>query len=365
MNITFNTVNFYGQPTGNITKIAKNSVLQNSTSEVSKGALNEYSFNLLCEIRELFENAHSSIKAVAKSLNTRNSIKNGYPTIKKGVAGSKILEFKSIGYNGEDISVNLRIDHGKEKKTIIGIDGIPLVINAKGQIEKNPSMRFVSENNIRQKNEKLQFFTQTEIDNLDITSQFFALKNELQKYLNYILNRHKAITNIREKRADNIPGNLDEYQELIKDITDNYNFFKSNINRLTTNKLDKALFRMYNKIKTFTAQRSILLKDATNDGRSLFVGYTKFNQKEVMKICVMDYNNKNIDKSFIIYDNKLAKYSPKKVTDRPRHPEYGFHYYTQEEIDNSELEKYMNIALDRLESVNDNLRQGIEEKRTK
>ena len=368
-------ISFYGlTPKLNVinkTEKPLRQVNQTFTPELSiktdniKGKLDEYTLNLLNEIRELFELAHSSIKAVAKSGNTRNAIKNGYPAIKKGVAGSRILEFENIGNNGENISVNLRIDHGKEKKTIIGIDKQQLVINARGQIEKNPSMRFVSENNVRKKNEKLQFFTQKEIDSMNTINQFSALKNELQKYLGYIANRHKAINDIREKRADNIPGNLDNYKELIGDITDNFNYFKTHINKLTENKLDKALFRMYNKVKTMHGQNSMLLKDATTDGRSLFVGFTKFNQKKVMKICVMDYNNKTIDKSFIIYDNKLAKYSPKKVTDRPKHTEYGFHYYTQEEIDKSELEKYMYNVLDRLEDINDNLKQGIEERRSK
>ena len=366
MKISPTNINFCAQPPkANIIKAVTRPAIQDAfASSALKGTLSEHNMNLICEIRELFELAHSSIKAIAKSLNTRTTIKNGYPAIKKGVAGSKILEFKGIGTNGEDISVN-QLRHGIYKKTVIGIGSRLLVINDKGQIEKNSSLNFVNKNNVRQKGEKLEFFTQKEIDNLETDSQLFALRNELQRYIEYILNRQRQITNIREKRADNIPGNLDNYKPLIDEINENYNYFKTHINKLTTNSLDKALFRMYNKIKTFVAQRSILLKDATPDGRSVFVGYTIFNKKEVMKILVMDYNNKTVDKSFILYDNKLAKYSPKKLTDRPKHTEYDFHYYTQEEIDNSELEKYMNIVLDRLEEVNDKLRQGIEEKKSK
>ena len=366
MNISYTNINFGAQPTNiNIIKAIKTPTIHDAlVSSAEKGTLSEHNMALISDIRDLFGLAHSSIKAIAKSLNTRTAIKNGYSGLKKGIAGSKILEFKSIGTNGEDISVNLLLQ-GTREKTIIGIGDKRLVINAKGQIEKNPSLRFVNENSVRQKGEKLQFYTQKEIDNLDTDCQFFALRNELQKYLNYILNRHKAIINIREKRADGIPGNLNGYKTLINEINKNYNYFKTHINKLTTNSLDKALFRMYNKIKTFVAQKSILLKDATPDGRSVYVGYTIFNKKEVMKILVMDYNNKTVDKSFILYDNKLAKYTPKKVNDRPKHPEYDFHYYTQEEIDNSELEQYMNIVLNRFEKVNDNLRHGIEEKRSK
>lgn len=78
------------------------------TFTLSRGVLDEYSLHIVNEIRELFELAHSTIKSVAKSCNTRNAIKNGYPNIKKGIAGSRILEFSKIGEKGEDISVNIQ-----------------------------------------------------------------------------------------------------------------------------------------------------------------------------------------------------------------------------------------------------------------
>ena len=79
----------------------------------------------------------------------------------------------------------------------------------------------------------------------------------------------------------------------------------------------------------------------------------------------MDYNNKTVDKSFIIFENKLVKFNPKTVTQRPKHPELGFHYHTQEEIDNSELDTYLSIISERLEDINEKLRTGIEERFSK
>lgn len=81
-----------------------------------------------------------------------------------------------------------------------------------------------------------------------------------------------------------------------------------------------------------------------------------------MKIFIMDYNNKTIDKSFIIYDDKLVKWKPKKINGKPNHSDYNFHYYTQEEIDKSPLHDYLKIIDNRLTDINDNLNKGIDER---
>lgn len=329
---------------------------------ISKGFLSEFDIKNVNEIKELFELAHSSIKSIAKSCNTRNAIKNGYSKLKKGVAGSRILEFSKIGNKGEDISINVRIDHGKTKKAIIIIDDNQYVINPKGQIEKNPSMRFIREASVRPKGVKNDYYTQEEIDNLNIYGQISALKNELKKYIDYIYSRAKEINAIRYKKADNVEGSTEKYQNVIDDINEKFKFFKTSINKLSYNSIDKDVFRIQNKIKTFHAQNSILFKNAVPDGRSLFLIYSKVNRKPAMKLFLMDYGNKKIDKSFVIYENKLAKFSPKKVNEKPSHLKYDFHYYTQEEIDNSGLDYYLDIVSQRLEDINSKLRDGISER---
>jgi len=339
------------------------SALISSDNVLSKGFLNEFDLQRVNEVKDLFELAHSSIKSTAKSSNTRNVIKNGYPKLKKGVAGSRILEFSNIGECGEDISINMRVDHGKTKKAIIIIDGEQYVISPNGAIEKNPSMRFIRETSVRQKGGKVEYYTQKEIDNLKIDSHINALKNELKKYVDYILKRSNEINAIRYKKADNVSGSVQKYQKIIDKINENFKFFKSSINKLSYNAVDKDVFRIFNKIKTFHAQNSILFKDATPDGRSLFLIYSKIKRKPAMKIFLMDYGNKNIDKSFVIYENKLAKFNPKNVNVRPKAYNYDFHYYTQEEIDNSGLDYYLNIIVKRLEDINSNLRSGIAERK--
>lgn len=367
MKISFETINYYGSQQNKTVNTASKyiSFAGNCIPLSSKGTLGDFNMNILNEIRELFEYAHKSIKSVAKSCNTRNAVKNGYDKLKKGVAGSRILEFKNIGQNGEDIAINLRIDHGKYPKTIIFIDDKQLVINQNGNIEKNSTMRFTHKTQNREKNEILNFFSQKEIDNLDIYQHLYALKKELKKYIDYILLRQKSINEIREKKADNIPGNLDTLSDKIMRIDTEFQFFKSNINKLSYNSLEKDIFRIYNKIKTFHAQKSIMFKNATNDERSIFLGYSIINRKKAMKIFLMDYNNKSVDKSFIIYENKLAKLNPKTVNEKPSHLDYDFHYYTQEEINNSGLEKYMDTILERFNELNSNLKRGIAERKAK
>lgn len=337
----------------------------NTHSSIQKGAFDAYNMRLITEIRELFETAHSMIKSIAKSCNTRNSIKNGYPKLHKGVAGSRILEFSKIGVNGEDISVNLRLERGKTQKTIIIIGDEQFVINPKGQIEKNPTMKYIRGYNNRPKGDTIQYYSQKEIDRLGKEQQFCALKAELQKYIDYINSRAKEISIIRAKKAENIPGDLDDYKDLIESVTDKFKYFKSSINKLSYNAFDKDIFRIVNKIKTFHAQNSILLKNATPDGRSLFLGYTKINRKPAMKILLLDYNNKSVDKSYVLYNNKLAKFAPKTLNERPNHLDYDFHYYTQEEIDNSDLDLFLEIIDERMEEINTNLSKGIAERLSK
>lgn len=360
MNISFNNINFYGK----ISKQSKPSAYV--IRENLKGSLNSFDNSIVSEIKDLFELAHSSIKAVAKSCNTRSSIKNGYSSLKKGVAGSRILEFSKIGEKGEDISINVRIDRGSKSKTtkkaIIIIDDTQLVINPKGQIEKNPSMRFIRDNSGRGKGEVVQYYTQEEIDRLNPARYFYVLKKELNKYIEYINSRCKEINAIRELKAKNTEGNVKKYLGLIEEVNKEFQYFKTHINKLSEKSLDKDVFRIVNKIKTFTSQNSIMFKNALSDGRSLYLLYSKINKKPAMKILLMDYSNKNVDESFVIYNNKLAKFKPKKPNSKPSHLDYDFHYYTQEEIDKSGLKHYLTLTLQKLQSVNENLANGIKER---
>ena len=114
MNINFyNNIGFYGiNNTKPVSKIIKHTLptvtnqhkvsdyFNVATNTAEKGCLNEAILSLVTEIKELFELAHSSIKSIAKSCNTRSTIKNGYPKLKKGIAGSRILEFANIGEHG-------------------------------------------------------------------------------------------------------------------------------------------------------------------------------------------------------------------------------------------------------------------------
>ena len=358
MQISFNTVNYKGISSLNSIKkpIAKN------IPNHQRGALSEFDMGIVNEIRDLFELAHSAIKSVGKSCNTRSAIKNGYEKLKTGVAGSRILEFSKIGAQEEDISVNLRVYRGKPKKkekTIIIIGDTQLIINSNGQIEKNPSMKFIRDNSNREKGEVVSYYSQKEIDNLNPTYYFNVLKSELKKYIDYIKSRCSEIDKIREIKAKNIAGSIEKYKDLIEDVTNEFHYFKTHINKLSESASEKESFRILNKVKTFHAQNSIMLKKAMPDDRSLYLVYSKINSKPAMKLFVMDYNNKDIDKSFVIYDNKLAKYFPKKASDKPNHLEYDFHYFTQEDIDKSGLEYYFNLFKDRLSEVNDKLEQGI------
>ena len=365
MKICFNTISFSGIPinkrtSDKVLKIAETSCIQSN----SKGILDDYTMSIISDIKELFFKAHSAAKEHSKSCRTTTEIKNSYPNRKTGISGSKIIEFTNIGPNGEDISINLRIDH-KMQKTIVIAGDKTYVINPKGQIEKNPSMKFMRGENIRKKGDVVQYYSQDEINSLDINNHLYALKQELQKYLNYINDKNRQLLKFRASKTDSTHGNVDKYKGLIEEVTEKFNYFKTHINKLSEKALDKDVFRILNKIKTFHAQRSIMFKKAAPDERSLFLVYSVINKLTAMKIFVMDYNNKTINQSFVIYKNKLAKYSPKNPNDKPAHLEYDFHYYTQEEIDNSDLKYYLELINQRLSDVNKNLKQGIIERKNK
>ena len=370
MNVKFNTVSFCGIPikTTGAKPIKKcvQSVICDTVSfqnaKAEKGVLDEYILGLVNKIGELFEAAHSLTKIAAKSCLTVTKIKNGYPNKKIGIPGSRIFEFIKIGPNGEDISINYRIDH-KIKKAIIIIDDKQYIINPNGQIAKNPSMRFIGNKNIREKGEVVQYYTQDEIDKLNIENQLYSLRAELEKYISYINSENSKLLQFRERHADSVPGNVDKYKNLIDSVTQKFVFFKTHINKLSERALDKDAFRILNKIKTFRSQNSVLLKHITPDDRSLFLIYSKINKQKAMKIYAMNYNNKTVNESYLIYNNKLAKYFPQKPNDRPKHLDYDFHYYTQEEIDNSKLESYLKIIDKRLDEINANLKRGIEDRR--
>jgi len=337
-------------------------VLTLNETKSQKGCLDEYTLDIMKQIEILFDTAHSLTKSASKAYLTRTKIRSGYPNKKIGVAGSQIIEFIKIGPKGEDVSINFRVE-AKKRKAICTIGDNSYIISRNGQIEQYSSDQLKGAKSIRQKGTPIQYCTQDDINNLEINKYLRALKNELEKYIKHIQTRKDNLTKFRAQKADGIPGTTEKYQSLIDSIKEKYLFFKKHIRTSLLNTNDQHTFKILNKIKTHSAQRSILFKDASPDGRSILLLYSTIKRKEAIRVLIMDYYNKKVDESYILYDGKLVKYFPKKPNDRPCHLEYDLHYYTQEEIDNSNLEYYLKILDKRLEEVNRNLQQEISERR--
>ena len=326
------------------------------------GKLNESTEQLVREITSEFNRVHELLKSV-KNCKTRNLIKNGFPTIQNGIAGSKILDFSVKHPYLKKISVNMINDHYKKNlvittKEFMGADKI-IVITPENEVFKTIPMGILRDSNVREGKPQLEFFTQEEIDGKDFDTPLTVLRDNLVKYREYVSAKVNELNGFKAYHSTSEAGSTEKFAPKIKSIYRNLKFFTKNIGKYSDDSNIRRRFKKQNDIEVLNYQGKpvkIYLKEITPDRKSVFIKFGKTDGKDTVQILV--HKGDDIEKTYQIYDNKLLKFEAKSIGMRP-HYDRNIYYFTQEEIHNSGLEEILSLIESHIKRVNGKIRENI------
>ena len=153
------------------------------------------------DIIALFKSVDKKILSV-QNPQTRSGIKNGYANIKKGILGSKQLDF--IDVNGKSYSVNILVDSKKKSNLVIGVtengETKHIIVEPDGKVLKSKKI-----NKRHDTGKESVYYMGNEVDSLFITESLRSLKSELVEYDKYVTRRLNALDAFRYKYStDNI-----------------------------------------------------------------------------------------------------------------------------------------------------------------
>ena len=309
------------------------------------------------EIKNIFKEIYNNLDSV-ENVPSRSHIKNGYEKIKKGVHGTRRLEFNKIGRNKEDYSVNIVSDRQS-------IPNLVIRVTDESNVTKNiiiePDGKVLKSKNIGRKcdlseGKPPQYYSQKELDSLDITEHLTTLKDELENYNNYIVKRIEQYNIFSANRTTTSIGLIDEQaKNLIQEIQIKYEKLKTAIYNLKSadskNKAKKKL-SIYSK----AGSPSFVFKELTPYSEDIQISFPIIKGKPSTKILVLGHNNK-IKKSLFTQDDKLVKFNATS-TGRSKRTEHKFNYYSQKEIEESGLNKYLKIVNKRLDEILEEISKG-------
>lgn len=323
----------------------------------SKPVLNE----TVNDIKRLFKEIDDNLQSIT-NVPTRSHVKNGYPSIKPGIRGTKQLDFAGIGRKGEDYSVNVIKDReGVEHLGIIVWDGTEngknIIISPDGKVMKSMS---VSKRCCINSGAK-EYYSAAELASPEISNHLKVLRDELEKYNNYILRRNAERLEFWANHSTDGVGTIDsESETLVKEIQDKYQVY-----RLAMLELKEAKEKNSAKTKLGVVTRpgspSLLLKNCGRgkwgEKEDIHITFAPISGVPSVKILVLA-DDENVKHTFLIRDSKLVKYKAAKLNSRGKRSDNALNYYSQEEIDNSELKKYLQIVLERLCGIENVIAQG-------
>lgn len=296
---------------------------------------------------------------------TRVRIRNEYPLIKKNERGSQAYEFKGIGPSGEDMSVNV-LAYENEKLLVIKIDDKKskdklLVINEKGEILKKHLKRFTHGRKSYADTLLLEFPKTKLYQNPDFSPYLEIMKKELGKYNDFLTNRIKNKEMLKEKFSTSEIGSVKGSLSLIDDVYKNYMQYKKNIHLIKdTPKRNEVKKKM--RFETQQGQPSLIMRNITPEKEHLFINFPMVNNERCTKILLLDENDK-IKKTLFVQGDKLLKFDAKNIH-RSQRNDNGFHYHSQEYIDNCGLDDYLKMINKKLKRSLTLIRQKLSEKNT-
>lgn len=140
-------------------------------------------------------------------------------------------------------------------------------------------------------------------------------------------------------------GTLKEQQPVIDSIWGNYIKYKEGFVNLGVPRRKK----LHNAVGFETKQGnpSILMRNVGENRENLHLSFPTFNNKRGIKIQVLGKND-NVENVFYVIDGKMVKFNANKGIHSRQHQDRNILFYSQAEIDNSGVERYLAIVNDRM-----------------
>lgn len=309
------------------------------------------------EIKNIFQKIYKNLESV-ENVPTRSHIKNGYTNVKKGTHGTRRLEFEKIGNNKENFSLNILVDRTGKQNVVIRVTDES---NATKNIIVEPDGKVLKFKNIGRKcdlSEGMppQYYSQKELDSIDITEHLTTLKDELENYNNYIIKRIEQYNIFNAKSRTTSIGIIDDRaKKFIKEIQSKYDVLKAAMYKLKSaelkNKAKKKL-SIYSK----AGSPCFIFKELTPYNEDILISFPIIKGKSSTKILILGHNNK-IKKSLFVQDDKLVKFNATSIG-RSKRTEHNFNYHSQAEIEESGLNKYLKIINQRLDEIIEKISKG-------
>ena len=324
-----------------------------------KGYLSDIATENVLDIINNFWKINENINK-AKSRATRVKIKAAYPKIQKGISGTKNMTFLGIGPNKEDISVNVLRVRGKQHLVLkVSQPNLPdknIIVCPDGSVQKQPSMAFIRDANVVGKDNVTTYYTQSELCDSNINNYLISLKNEIRSYSDYVRSTVARMESKREFRTTTDVGTIDKFGSLMKSVSNNYDYFKTNIVRYSPLAQNRKALRDRHNIVT-QGHPALIFKKITDDRNDLYLSFPKTQGKRVMKLIEM--KGDNVLNTFLVDDNKLVKFEVKSMNCHKINNLQQINYHSQDYIDRSPLENYLSKINRVLNLANSEIKDAI------
>ena len=327
-----------------VTAVKKNVPVKNK-----KGVLSREQMAYVEILEKLFNDVHEKLNTIPTQ-NFRYKVKNSYNNGKiDGANASKVLKFKEISPSGENISINF-VNYNKKKYAVIAVTQLngtvkPLIINPDGEVVKTPHPILIRD---PQHHRRMEYYSQYEINEMDILQYMIALRKELKNYGNYI---EKCIASREFYKPSCDTGSVEDCAQITANIYKNYCRYKKNIMHLGSK--ERSSFRYLMGFVPMQGNPALVIKNINKDKEIVHLSFPVFDGKKCTKLLVLNDENK-IAKTFYIMDNKLVKFNAGSIHSK-KQINRQICYYSQEEIDKSGLREYLKAVNERLESAVESL----------
>lgn len=306
--------------------------------------------------KEIIENFTATKDAFKKFNNnvTSYNVRTYYPNYISTDSGINTYAFKAIGPNQENISISLMTHKGKNYVMLKAYDekkASAFVISETGTVQKNmPYEKVYTEKSHKRYDSVPEYYTQAELDKSSLGEYLACVNKELKSFEEHTVNWQKKQVDFIASHTNKDVGSLENLTPKINRIFKSIDKLKENLRKRFPYLSDSEEFRQKNNINIEFSRRGVRFPNITREKYDLRITFPSVQGKRATQILLMD--GEEIKQSFYILDEKLVKLEIKKLSDAFTHPNRKIYYHTQEYIENSRLEEFVNLISKTLNRAN-------------
>lgn len=304
------------------------------------------------DIIRLFDEVQERISSISNGV-TKSKIKNAYPNARPSIHGSNQLEFADLGIDKTHYSINTISIAAKQRHLVIKTTKNPeekpqvIIVDPKHRVLKEKHL-----GKVYHLGSNAIYYTQQEIDSPLFAAKFQTLKNELEKYNEYL---KEKIANLNSKKAYLSTGEIGlldkQTLKLVKKLMQQFDDCKAKMLTLKNASKKRAYKDRYG-IETIVSSPSLIFKKIDDNGQSLHLSFPTIGGIRCMKM-IIEKQNGNVGKTWFIKEDKLVKFNAKNFG-RTKSASSVDNYFSQEEINNSGLSEMLQILKKRLDIISKN-----------